>query len=429
MDILIINDMANLEYITYTPHSISVENQSVVYSKSNNHKIEKVLQIFWSDGKPWREANLWAIERLSSKDYTLKTINSNMNGLLNYAKFLEEENVFWFSFPTKKADRCLFQYRGWLIGKRDSKELSPATASEYMRNVVSFYRWLVGKGILVSQTPLWTDKTLYLKFFNPVGFERTFSVLSSELSIKNRKVHGDVLEDGLLPVSAEDRDSILAYAKDNSTPELYRMLAIGFFTGMRIGSICDLKVETLKNAVKDPSATGLYRLNIGPGASPPVNTKFSITGQVWIPEALLENLLEYATSVRRSKRQSIAKLEDKGLLFLTVRGNPYCQRETEQSTAINTEMSNFRKIGFKNGLSIVKNFKFHQTRATFATELAKITLKSGDPLNAIAIVKDALLHKNEETSFKYIKFVQSSPMKQQAADEFMKAFLGVENVI
>ena len=72
-----------------------------------------MLQIFWSDGKPWREANLWAIERASSKDYSLKTINGNMNGLLNYAKFLEEENIFWFSFPTKKADRCLVQYRGW----------------------------------------------------------------------------------------------------------------------------------------------------------------------------------------------------------------------------------------------------------------------------------------------------------------------------
>ena len=143
----------------------------------------------------------------------------------------------------------------------------------------------------------------------------------------------------------------------------------------------------------------------------------------------MENLLEYATSVRRSKRQSIAKSEDKNLLFLTVRGNPYCQRESEQSTAINSEMSNFRKIGLNKGLSIVKNFKFHQTRATFATELASMALKSGDPLNAIAIVKNALLHRNEATSFKYIKFVQSSPIKQQAANEFMKAFLGLKNVI
>ena len=421
--------MPNLEYITYTPHSISFENQSVLYYKSNNDKVEKVLQIFWSDGKPWREANLWAIERSSTKEFSLKTINGNMNGLLNYAKFLEEENVFWFSFPTKKADRCIVQYRGWLIEKRNSGEISPATASEYMRNVIAFYRWLVGKGILVSQAPLWTDKTLYLKFFNSVGFERTFTVLSSELSIPNRKMHGDVLEDGLLPLSAEDRDSILSFAKDNSTPELYRMLAIGFFTGMRIGSICDLKLDTLKNAVKDPSANGLYRLNIGPGASPPVNTKFSVTGQVWIPEALLENLLEYATSIRRSKRQSLAKQEDKNLLFLTVRGNPYCQRASEQSTAINSEMSNFRKIALKNDLSIAKNFKFHQTRATFATELASMALKSGDPLNAIAIVKNALLHRNEATSFKYIKFVQASPIKQQAANEFMKAFLGVKNVI
>jgi signal transduction histidine kinase len=56
--------------------------------------------------------------------------------------------------------------------------------------------------------------------------------------------------------------------------------ALAFFTAMRLGSICDLKVQTLEYAVPDPAAPGLYRLAVGPGASPPVHTKFGVTGQV-----------------------------------------------------------------------------------------------------------------------------------------------------
>lgn len=176
--------------------------------------------------------------------------------------------------------------------------MSPSTVSEYMRNAVSFYRWARAKGLLDPNMQLWQDRAVYIQYFDAVGFERTMVQVSTDLAIPNRKRPGILLEDGLLPVSAEDRELILDFAKNNASPELYRMLALGFFTGMRIGSICNLKIQTLKNAVPDPEAPGLMRLALGPGASPPVNTKFGVTGHVWIPRALLDDLLEYATSLR-----------------------------------------------------------------------------------------------------------------------------------
>ncbi|WP_232459556.1 site-specific integrase [Burkholderia ubonensis] len=290
-----------------------------------------------------------------------------------------------------------------------------------------FYRWLVSRGLLVTHAPLWRDQVAYLRFFDSVGFERTVVRVSTDLAIPNRKSPGERLEDGLLPVSANDRDVLLSFAKANTTPELYRMLAVGFFTGMRIGSISDLKIRTLQNAVRDPSASGLYRISIGPGASPPVHTKFGVTGQVWIPEALLEDLLDYATSVRRSKRQAAARREDKDLLFLTRQGNPYCRRDSEQSTAINTEMASLRQAGAAAGVNVLTAFHFHQARCTFATEIATIALRSGDPLNAIALVKNALLHRDEATSFRYIKFVSTTPAKQAASNEFMRVFSGLSH--
>jgi len=407
------------------PQTIVVEDGTVSYSESSRRVIAGLPQLFWADGSPWREANLWALERASSNEALLKTVAGNLNGLLHYANFLEEHDLLWLAFPVRKANRCLVQYRGSLVEARDAGLMSPSTVSEYMRNAVSFYRWARAKGLLDPDMQLWQDRAVYIQYFDAVGFERTMVQVSTDLAIPNRKRPGVLLEDGLLPVSAEDRELILDFAKNNASPELYRMLALGFFTGMRIGSICDLKIQTLKNAVPDPEAPGLMRLALGPSASPPVNTKFGVTGHVWIPRALLDDLLEYATSLRRSKRQAEAQPGDRGLLFLTRFGNPYCRRDTEQSSAINTEMATLRRNGVAAGLKVLKSFHFHQSRCTFATEVATLALKTTEPINAIALVKNALLHKDEATSFKYIKFIASTPAKRAAANEFTKAFAGI----
>ncbi|MCA0188489.1 MAG: site-specific integrase [Proteobacteria bacterium] len=417
--------MATLERIRYMPQTIVVEDGTVSYSESSRRVIAGLPQLFWADGSPWREANLWALERASSNEALLKTVAGNLNGLLHYANFLEEHDLLWLAFPVRKANRCLVQYRGSLVEARDAGLMSPSTVSEYMRNAVSFYRWARAKGLLDPDMQLWQDRAVYIQYFDAVGFERNMVQVSTDLAIPNRKRPGVLLEDGLLPVSAEDRELILDFAKNNASPELYRMLALGFFTGMRIGSICDLKIQTLKNAVPDPEAPGLMRLALGPSASPPVNTKFGVTGHVWIPRALLDDLLEYATSLRRSKRQAEAQPGDRGLLFLTRFGNPYCRRDTEQSSAINTEMATLRRNGVAAGLKVLKSFHFHQSRCTFATEVATLALKTTEPINAIALVKNALLHKDEATSFKYIKFIASTPAKRAAANEFTKAFAGI----
>ncbi|ASU41457.1 integrase [Herbaspirillum sp. meg3] len=419
--------MATLERITHIPQNVSVADGSVAYLKSKQPTIQHLPQIFWSNAFPWREANLWAMERATSKDVLLRTVSSNMKCLLHYANFLEMAELEWFTFPLRKADRCLIQYRGFLIRERDAGKLMPSTVSEYMRSAISFYRWALSHGLLDVTTPLWRDKAVYVRFFDSVGFERTILRLTTDLSIPNKTHLGLRLEDGLLPVSAADREALLELAKTSSSQELYRMLALGFFTGMRLGSICDLKIQTLENAVEDPVAKGLFCINIGPGASPPVRTKFGVTGRVWIPKPLLDDLLEYANSLRRSKRQARATSENKYLVFLTRYGNPYCANDSEQSTSVNTEMVTFRRKGMQAGIKVASSFHFHQSRCTFATELATIALSTTDPINAIALVRDALLHKDEATSLKYIKFVTQTPAKQAAANEFTRAFMGINN--
>ena len=129
--------MATLERIHFVPHYLVRRENAVAYSPSSSRpSIEGLPQIFWADYAPWREANLWAVERATTGDASLKTVASNMNGLLNYAKFLESRDLQWFEFPARKAARCLVLYRGALIKMRDAGQISPSTASEYMRNCI-----------------------------------------------------------------------------------------------------------------------------------------------------------------------------------------------------------------------------------------------------------------------------------------------------
>ncbi|MBP0633672.1 integrase [Cupriavidus sp. AcVe19-1a] len=73
----------------------------------------------------------------------------------------------------------------------------------------------------------------------------------------------------------------------------------------------------------------------------------------------------------------------------------------------------------------MRGFRFHQSRSTFATELARIAIRAGGAVNAIAMVKEALLHKNEATSLKYIRFVENAPSKEDVANAFTREFLGL----
>ena len=113
--------MATVEHIHFSPHDLSVKDRLITYSSNSSRVvIEGLPQIFWVNGLPWREANLWAMERVTNGEAILKTVSSNVNGLLNYAKFLESRRLEWFEFPSRKADRCLVQYRGALIKARDA---------------------------------------------------------------------------------------------------------------------------------------------------------------------------------------------------------------------------------------------------------------------------------------------------------------------
>lgn len=416
--------MATLELISYSPERPHLQGGEICWqSDKYSPPIENLPVIAWKNGEFWSEANSWALELARSKN-NIKTVISNMQGLLTYAKWLEIEGVNWWHFPQRSYDRCLNRYRGALIGARDRGELAPSTISNRMSVAVRFYRWARDNLLLHPENPMWKERQAFINFRDCAGFERAIKTSTTDLNITNRKPVGIFqLEDGLMPVTLDQRNEILSFASKHSSDEFVLMLRLGFFTGMRLGSICDLKEATIQNATLC-TINGFNQLSIGPRAMPPVNTKMSISGRILIPSSVLEEIEDYLWSNRRLLRKKKANWKDSSLVFLNRDGKPY-EDNLGGHSAINTELSRLRKIAEKENFKALKGFKFHRTRATFATMLMQASLDTFSEVStAIKLVRDACLHKNDATTLGYISFIEQNHAMSELGGKFSYFFMG-----
>ncbi len=416
--------MARLETICFmlpaSQGSVQTERDSSLYVGMP----PDIPQIFWADGSAWREANLWLYHRLLMREVVSKTVLSNAVALLDYAKWLEATQSSWLHLPPREADRCIVRYRGALIRRKDQRELAPSTATARMRVIIAFYRWLHSSGLITTEYPLWQDRLVGVQAVNQFGFKRTFYVTTNSLRIPNRSPRGTRLEDGLIPVSPQERDQILELALSHASKELYLMLTLGFLTGLRLGTITDLKVMTLRNAIRDPVVEDFYLLNVGPTACPPVATKQNVSGRIRISKRHHQLLLDYAYSTRRLLRERKAKGTTKDLLFITSRGNHYTDSHTGRSNAITVEMHKLRKIGAQLVIPALQGFHFHQTRCTFATQLAVTLVQGGYAEQLVPIVMEALLHRSEQVVWRYISFAKDRLAQGAVADLYTLESLG-----
>lgn len=417
--------MARLITIQFQSHNEIVEGSTLTWVPSlARRQISNLPQIVWADGSPFREANIWAHARASNHLVNPKTVESNMAKLLTYANFLETHEIDLWHFPRQRKEQALIQYRGYLVDCRNRGEISPSGASHRMRVVVKFYRFLYAEGLIDSERTLWKERRFTISTYDAHGFERTVIVNTTDLAIPNRRRGRLSLEDGLMPLSETGLKELLHLSRSSQPIEFFLMVLLGVFCGLRIGTISDIKTGTLLNAAPDPASPGSRLINVGPGACPPVATKNGVNGQVSIPETVFKRVMTYATSSRRSRRLAIASPGDADLVFLTTRGKPYCNHGTDSSGAIRTLTRNLRLAAEASGNSELSKFKFHQTRATFATRLTAALLEKHNVNNVLAFVKRAMLHSKEATTLLYIRFVEQHPLKSAAADAFTRDFMG-----
>ncbi|MDR3453145.1 MAG: tyrosine-type recombinase/integrase [Rhodoferax sp.] len=414
--------MANLENIRFTPMCEVVEGDGVRWEPDRlAATIADLPQLFWDDGEPWSEVNHWALTKVKSTvGGDIKTVTSLMKHLAAYASWLESNGFDWRHFPMRVTDRAVVQFRRELIRQRDELGLlRPSTATARMAAVVQFYRHAQVYGFVERRSSMWRDKQVLVRSYDNVGFVRTMLRISSELAIPNRGRPGGQLEAGLTPLRPEHARQLLDFTEKEGLLELHYMLSLGVLSGARLETVATLGVRNIEDARPDTSMSGCSRVSVGPGTG--VETKFDVSGDLLVPTYLIEALKGYAYSMHRLGRQAQASEANRGRLFLTVRGNPY------EPQTFNRLMTDLRRRGMANGMRFMEQFKFHQTRATYGTMVMELALGVASVKDAVAFVRDSMLHKDEATTFRYVHFVQKTPVKVAIGKEFAAVFSGVLN--
>ena len=410
--------MARLDFIAYRPQQARLGvGGTLSWVPSARKPNDRLPQIFWKDGTSWTEANLWALERSYEQHLDSETVHRTMKHLRTYAEYLESTGFDWRHFPTRKDEQPLRKFRKHLLDRVEKGSLGLSTAHNCMAVVIQFYRHADSRDWVGSSAPLWKDRLAVIPFFDSKGFKRTMTRLSSELSITNRRRLTTRLEDGLLPLRSDHMMELMKYTSENEIEELHLMLAVGFFTGARIGTITTLTLTALEATRSDANIPGVRLLSVGPGTG--IATKFSVSGEIMIPDAVLADLKRYASSAARLVREAKAARKDKDKLFLTRKGIPYTVG------TVNRLVYEMRKRAALGGHQYLAAFTFHQSRATFGTWLMQLLLDAGNKTSAIRIVRDAMLHKDERTTLGYITFLENSRAKAHFAAEFNQAFTGL----
>lgn len=412
--------MARLEYIDFKPWREAVRGSVVTWERDKLAREFNLLpQIFWGNGEDWAEANHWSLVKLAEERADQATVKALMKHLHAYASFLEEKGLDWRQFPIRVSERAIVQFRGALKRQIDDGSLASSTARSRMNAVIQFYRHAEAHDFVEPDTPMWRERSVVMPFYDAAGFKRTMTRVGTDLSIPNRKRPGVRLEDGLLPLSEEHMVRLLQYTEKHESRELHLLLTTGFFVGARLETITTLRIENLEQAYPDPTTRGFHLLRVGPGTG--VATKFDVEGALLVPDFLLVALKKHAYSTSRLKREALANNGDQSLVFLTVRGRQY------SGNSVSRLMTDLRRNCARAGLSFMLKFKFHETRATYGTWLMKLALSVTTVGAAIEFVKNAMFHKYESTTFRYVKFLENNRGKQEAAEAFSRAFTGLNS--
>jgi integrase len=390
--------------VEYYPHGQKIEMPAVI----------------WSDGEPWLAPTVYLRRKAfqaAASGGSQTTITQHAAALSAYATYLESENLDWRVFPEDRSLRPTYRYRGHVLARCNAKDLARSTAANHMSVLRAFYAWAMRSGALNDQSVQpFRSRQIMVRYADQMGLERSTMVTSSDLAIKRPKVARRGVEEGCMPLRRADRDQLLRICRDYFRVEFQLVMKLGFFSGMRLGTIIGLTHTAIRHHFPSPDLPGWCAISVGPEHGIP--TKKAVTYHPSMPEPLLRELLDYSHSVRRAVRQRSASKVDQDLLFLNVRGRHLTIR------SFSADMTKLRRIAKAQGMRIPR-FHFHCTRPTFGTSFVLASLARGHKTNQILPRLMRLLgHASAASSMHYIDWVEDET-RMEADTEAYSDFLAL----
>lgn len=290
--------------------------------------------IIQGDGQPSEIFNLYLLKKLQQTiQYDFKTFSSISNQLLDFHRFLEDEQLDCLKFHKLKQLNAIFKYRTRLIEQANAGLISASSARGRINAVVNFYRFLVMEDLVDHQRyglPF-QDVYKYIVVDNDFGARRKMAIKSHDLAIHvpAKARNSEVIKDGgeLSPLTVEEQAVILK-ALQKSSREYQLMFYLALFTGARLQTICTLQIKCLFNRESD--SNGFIRLPVGAGTG--VDTKFQKPMTLLVPDWLAQDIEIYIKSEQARLRRAKSNYgdSDENYVFLTKLGTPFYTSKAEQ---------------------------------------------------------------------------------------------------
>lgn len=408
--------------------------------------------IIQGDGSPSEVFNLYLLKKLEQTiQYDFKTFASIANQLVDFQRFLEDEQLDCLKFHKLKQSNAIFKYRTRLIEQANVGLIEASSARGRINAVVNFYRFLVTEDLIDHQRyglPF-QDVYKYIAVDNEFGARRKMAIKSHDLAIHvpAKAQNSEAIVDGgeLSPLSVESQTVILK-ALQKSSREYQLMFYLALFTGARLQTICTLRIKNL--IVCELDSHGFIRLPVGAGTG--VDTKFQKPMTLLIPNWLAQDLKIYINSeqARLRRQKSNYGDSDENYVFLTKLGTPFYTSKAEQqelteeikaSDSFSSKLKLYEGEAIRSYLKVVllpeirlidpqfPSFKFHDLRASFGMNLLESQLQhlpdGHSAMTAVEYVQARMGHTNISTTLQYLNYKSRLEWRSKIQHEYESSLM------
>jgi len=408
--------------------------------------------IIQGDGNPSEIFNLYLLKKLQQTvQYDFKTFAFIAHQLVDFQRFLEDEQLDCLKFHKLKQLNAIFQYRTRLIDQANAGLISASSARSRINAVVNFYRFLVTEDLVDHQRyglPF-QDVYKYITVDNEFGARRKMAIKSHDLAIHVpvKAQNSEVIKDhGVLSPLSVESQAVILKALQKSSREYQLMFYLALFTGARLQTICTLRIRCLLNRESD--SYGFIRLPVGAGTG--IDTKFQKPMTLLIPNWLAQDLKIYINSEQARQRRNKSNYgdSDENYVFLTKLGTPFYTSKAEQqeltekikaSDSFETRLKTYEGEAVRSYLKMVllpeirlidpqfQSFKFHDLRASFGMNLLESQLQhlpeGHSAMTAVEYVQARMGHTNISTTLQYLNYKSRLEWRSKIQHEYESSLM------
>ncbi|EZP42018.1 Phage integrase family protein [Janthinobacterium lividum] len=370
----------------------------------------------------------------------MATHNNVVEDLVNFKRFLDSKNIRYDNFDLEIHELPTYRYRNFLQKQFNCGSIPSSTGNRRLQSVVSFYRFLFEKKLIIAKTSPWTDKEFQLNLTNEKGFRTVKKIQTTDMRLRAKSQpdpwSGTIYDGGKLrPLEWAEQKALVSTLLKVGSPEMILVYLIAIFTGARIQTILTLQNSSFRPELVASSRE--IRIKVGPGTG--VDTKGGKLLILIFPPWLYERITIYCQSERsQHRRMKLARDDESSCnVFLTKFGRPYYSTRKERAAFDEKCTTRYESNGqevrkFKSVLveAIRCNeklphlsFRFHDLRATFGMNLtdAQMALVETGVITlseAREYVKFAMGHSSYETTDRYLSYRSNATFTRRVRDAY-----------